>query len=159
MARGVRRKCRCCRKLFQPSPRSRGRQHYCSAPRCKAASKTASHARWRGKPQNQDYWRDPCHVARVQDWRARNPGYARKGQNRPTALQDVLTAQRIDPAIKTARFVRAPLQEIISAQPAVLIGLIAHLVGTPLQDDIARAADRLLRLGRDILALSQDPPA
>jgi hypothetical protein len=34
------------------------------------------------------------------------------------------------------------------------IGLIAHLVGTPLQDDIVRTAGRLLRLGRDILATS-----
>jgi hypothetical protein len=41
----------------------------------------------------------------------------------------------------------------LSAQPAVLIGLIAHLVG-PLQDDIARAGARLLRLGNDILATS-----
>jgi hypothetical protein len=41
----------------------------------------------------------------------------------------------------------------LSAQPAVLIGLIAHLVG-PLQDDIACTAARLLRLGNDILATS-----
>jgi hypothetical protein len=33
-----------------------------------------------------------------------------------------------------------------------LIGLIAHLVGTPLQDSIVRTTDRLLRLGQDILA-------
>jgi hypothetical protein len=42
----------------------------------------------------------------------------------------------------------------LSAQPAVLIGLIAHLVGTPLQDDIAHTTARLLRLGNDILATS-----
>jgi hypothetical protein len=40
------------------------------------------------------------------------------------------------------------------AQPAVLIGLIAHIAGTPLQDEIARTTDRLLRLGQDILASS-----
>ena len=34
---------------------------------------------------------------------------------------------------------RSPLQELLSAQPAVLIGLIAHLAGTPLQDDIPYA--------------------
>jgi len=33
--------------------------------------------------------------------------------------------------IKTANLVRSPLQEILIAQPAVLIGLIAHIVGTP----------------------------
>ena len=49
---------------------------------------------------------------------------------------------------------RSPLQEVLTAQPAVLIGLIAHMVGTPLQDDIVRTTDRLLRLGQDILATS-----
>jgi hypothetical protein len=33
---------------------------------------------------------------------------------------------------------RSPLQEVLTAQPAVLIGLIANLVGTPLQADIVR---------------------
>ena len=46
------------------------------------------------------------------------------------------------------------LGAFLRAQPAVLIGLIAHIVGTPLQDDIARTTDRLLRLGQDILATS-----
>jgi hypothetical protein len=67
-------------------------------------------------------------------------------------------AQAIGSAAETANFVRSPLQDVISAQPAVLIGLIAHLVGTPLQDDIVRTTDRLLRLGQDILAMSQGPP-
>jgi hypothetical protein len=66
-------------------------------------------------------------------------------------------AQAIGSAVETADFVRSPLQDVISAQPAVLIGLIAHIVGTPLQEDIVRTTDRLLRLGRDILALSQSP--
>ena len=50
---------------------------------------------------------------------------------------------------------RSPLQDLLTAQPAVLVGLIAHLAGTPLQDDIVRAIDRLLRLGQDILAASE----
>ena len=51
--------------------------------------------------------------------------------------------------------VRLPVhQEVLTAQPAVLIGSIAHIVGTPLQDDIVRTTDRLRRLGQDILATS-----
>jgi len=65
--------------------------------------------------------------------------------------------QAIGSIAKTGVFVRSPLQDLLTAQPAVLIGLIAHLVGTPQQDDIVRTTDRLLRLGRDILALSQSP--
>jgi hypothetical protein len=157
MARGDRRKCKCCLKLFRPDPRNRRHQQYCSAPRCRAASKATSHARWLAK--NQDYFSDPWHVARVRVWRARNPGYWRKAQRASTALQDVSTAQSVDVPGKTTNLVRSPLQEVLTAQPAVLIGLIAHLVGTPLQEDIVRTADRLLRLGRDILALTQSPPA
>jgi hypothetical protein len=63
-------------------------------------------------------------------------------------------AQHLGSTIETAKAARSPLQDVLIAQPAVLIGLIAHIVGTPLQDDIVRTADRLLRLGQDILATS-----
>jgi len=154
MGCGERRKCKCCRKLFRPDRRNRRHQHYCSAPACRAASKAASQARWLAKPENQDYFRGPVNVARVQAWRSRHPGYWRKGRPADPALQDVSTAQPSDCADKTDAAARPPLQELLAAQPAVLIGLIAHLVGTPLQDDIVRTTDRLLRLGRDILATS-----
>lgn len=159
MARGDRRKCKCCLKLFRPDPCNRHHQRYCSAPRCRRASKAASQARWLGKPENRGYFRDPWHVARVRAWRSRNPGYWRKAQPASTALQDVSIPQRVDPTRKTGNLVRSPLQEVLTAQPAVLIGLIAHIVGTPLQEDLVRATNRLLRLGRDILALSQSPSA
>ena len=154
MGCGGRRKCKCCRKLFRPDPRNRRHQYYCSAPTCRAASKAASQARWLAQPENRNYFRGPVHVARVQAWRSRHPGYWRKGQDIDPALQDVSTAQLIGSADKTDDFAGSPLQELLSAQPAVLIGLIAHLVGTPLQDDIVRSAERLLRLGNDILATS-----
>jgi hypothetical protein len=94
-------------------------------------------------------------VARVQAWRSRHPGYWRKGRRAASALQDVSIEQPIGSAVETT--VRSLLQELITAQLAVLIGLIAHLVGTPLQDDIARTTDRLLRLRRDILAALESP--
>jgi hypothetical protein len=154
MGCGERRKCKCCRKLFRPDPRNRRHQYYCSALSCRTASKAASQARWLGKPENQNYFRGPVHVARVQAWRSHHPGYWRKGRRADPALQDVLMAQPIGSAVKTDDVAGAPLQDLLSAQPAVLIGLIAHLVGTPLQDDIVRTTDRLLRLGKDILATS-----
>ena len=154
MGHGDRRKCKCCLKLFRPDPRNRRHQCYCSAPDCRAASKTASQARWRAKPENQSYFRGPVNVARVQAWRSRHPGYWRKGRPDDSALQDVITAQAFDLTKETGEVARPPLQDVLSAQPAVLIGLIAHLTGTPLQDDIVRTAGRLLRLGQDILATS-----
>ena len=154
MGCGERRKCKCCRKLFRPDRRNRHHQYYCSAPTCRAASKAASQARWLARPENRSYFRGPVHVARVQAWRSRHPAYWRRGRDVDPALQDVSTAQPIGSAGKTDNIAVSPLQELLSAQPAVLIGLIAHLAGTPIQDDIVRTADRLLRLGNDILATS-----
>ena len=154
MGCGERRKCKCCHKLFRPDPRNRRHQSYCSASACRAASKAASQARWLAKPENQSYFRGAVNVARVRAWRSRHPGYWRKGRRAAPALQDVSLAQPIGSADKTDDIASAPLQEFLSAQPAVLIGLIAHLVGTPLQDDIVRTAGRVLRLGQDILATS-----
>jgi hypothetical protein len=157
MARGHRRKCKHCLKLFRPDPRTQQRQRYCSAPACRAASKAVSQARWLAAPENQGYFRDPAHGDRVKAWRSCHPGYWRKGQSAGTALQDVIISQPIGTTSKTAKIVLPPLQEVITAQPAVLIGLIAHIAGTPLQDEIARTTERLLRLGRDILALNSEP--
>jgi hypothetical protein len=144
MGFGERRKCKCCHTLFRPDRRNRARQHYCSAPACRAASKAASQARWLSKPENQDYFRGPENVARVQAWRSRHPGYWRKKRPADPALQDASTAQPIDSEVKTDDIARTPLQDVLSAQPAVLIGLIAHLVGTPLQDAMPHAALHLL---------------
>jgi hypothetical protein len=155
MARGERRKCKSCLKLFRPDPRSHGRQQHCSSPLCKKASKAASQARWLAKPENHGYFRDAWHVARVREWRAWKGSYWLKPSDAGIALQDVRTAQRIDAANKTSNPAASPLQEIIIAQPAVLIGLIAHIVGTPLQEDIVPVARRLLRLGEDIIAASE----
>jgi hypothetical protein len=157
MAGGVRRKCKYCLKLFRPDPRNRRHQRYCASPACRAASKAASQARWRAKPENRSYFRGPVHVARVRAWRSRHPGYWRRARDDGPALQAVLLAQPIGTAVETADIVVSPLQHVLMAQPAVLIGLIAHITGTPLQDDIARTTDRVLRLGRDILAALPPP--
>ena len=157
MARGHRRKCKCCRRLFRPDPRNLRHQRYCSQPSCRAARKAASQARWLARPENQDYFRGPVQLSRCKDWRARHPGYWRKAPRRRTAHKDVSTAQGLGSIGKTGSFVRSPLQDVLTAQPAVLIGLIAHIVGTPLQDDIDRTIDRLLRIGQDILAMSKRP--
>ena len=118
MGCGERRRCKCCHTLFRPDRRNRARQHYCSAPACRAASKAASQARWLSKPENQDYFRSPENVARVQAWRSRHPGYWRKGQPADPALQEVLTAQPLGSTDKTDDVARPPLQEVLStSQP------------------------------------------
>jgi hypothetical protein len=152
MLAGDRRKCPCCRKLFRPDSRNRQHQRYCSAPVCRAASKAASQARWRATGRSQGNLDGAANVARVQEWRSRHPGYWRKGRCEDPALQDLSKAQHVDLVVDSAISARSPLREILIAHPPVLIGLIAHLVGSALRDDILPATERLIRLGRDILA-------
>jgi hypothetical protein len=119
MARRRRPKCKCCRRLFVPDPRNLRHQCYCSQPLCRAASKAASQDRWLARPQNQDYFRGPDHVARVKDWRARHPGYWRKASRPPTAFKDVSIAQVLGSKGKTGDFARSPLQDLLTTLPAV----------------------------------------
>jgi hypothetical protein len=63
-------------------------------------------------------------------------------------LQDVCEGQLVDCSSQSAH---PALQEIICAQPLVLLGLIAHFTDSPLQEDIAAATRRLLELGRDLV--------
>ncbi|HQN20311.1 MAG TPA: hypothetical protein PKV86_14270, partial [Syntrophobacteraceae bacterium] len=83
-----------------------------------------------------------------------HPGYSRKKRE---ALQDDLSGKSlgkpdVKPNIVDAQpgFVCA-LQDIFTSEPAVLIGLISHLTGSALQDDIAKTARLLQKLGSDIL--------
>ena len=135
------------------------RDRYCSATLCQGASKRASQARWLAKPENRGYFMGAQAVARVQVWRAAHPGYSRRGptgeQPPPSseALQEVLPAQPSESSMISCNApepVTAPLQDVLSRQPTVIIGLIAHLWDSPLQEDIAAILHRLLQLGEDI---------
>lgn len=157
MKRQRQRKCLGCGRLFRPDPRNVRHQRYCSSPACRQASKAASQRRWLSQPENRDYFRGAEQVARVQRWRAGHPGYWRHpGAPAADALQDDCRTQSIEIKEKSAFLVGDALQEALSAQPAVLIGLIAHLTDSALQEDIARSTRRRLQLGQDILSGRRD---
>ena len=155
MARRYRRKCSHCKQFFIPDPRNINRQRYCREPACRAASKAASQRRWLNKPENRDVFKGPIHVARVQAWRRAHPGYWRRsppgGSPEDAPLQDPLAAQGIDNKAESDDFVDPALQDLLSSQAIVLLGLIAQFSDSTLQDDIARVGLNLLRLGQDVL--------
>jgi hypothetical protein len=138
--------------LFAPDPRSAKRQRYCAKLACRQASKAASQHRWLQKPGNRDYFTGPSHVERVRQWRRAHPGYWRRHATRPAdALQDDWASQTPPKQPLDAGLTSHALQDVFFMQPAVFVGLIAHLTGLALQDDIAATARRLQQLGRDIL--------
>ena len=149
------RKCLHCHTFFKPDPRSKGRQSFCSLSDCQLASKKASQKKWLQKPQNQNYFRGSVHVQRVRLWREKNPGYSKSSQiasSAPKPLQETLIAQDAENKQEKEVLKQDPLQDLILAQPFVLIGLIAHLTGSTLQDDIVRTGHKLQELGEDFLS-------
>lgn len=152
----AKRKCRCkhCRKLFTPDPRNAHKQMYCGEPACRKASKTASQAKWLAKEGNEDYFRGPDNVRRVQEWRKANPGYwRRKGNKGRDALQDHSTNKNTQKQSVTQQLPRNVLQDLLNEQLPVFVGLIANFTGSALQDDIVTTTRRLQQLGADILNL------
>jgi hypothetical protein len=171
---GIKRcKCANCHQPFRPDPRNAWHQRFCQADACRAASKAASQQRWLAKPENRDYFRGPDNVARVRTWREAHPGYARRtgAPQRPAPapaaspaaassapLQEVVPTQVLDtqeefypPEVPSGVVAQQALQDLLQQQPVVLIGLLAHLSDSTLQDDIAQAGRRLLQLGHDVL--------
>ena len=147
-----RRKCRHCGELYTTDSRNRWHQKYCSKAECRKASKKASQRRWLSSDSGRGYFQSPENVVRVQQWRAAHPGYwKRPGTKRPDALQDVLSSEVIEAKEDTLCLNGEALQDVCSSQPALLIGLIASLTGSTLQDHIAETTRRFIVSGRDIL--------
>ena len=152
MPTAKKKRCRNCNKLFVPDPRNSKRQEYCFEPECRKASKAASQRRWLSKPENRGYFRGPENVQRVQQWRADHPGYWRKNlKNRQRALQDLSIEQVVDNKQDTIDFAYNALQDLLIAQPPVLLGLISNFTGNALQDDMFMTVQRMERLGQDIV--------
>lgn len=145
--RVAKKKCRNCRTLFIPDPRNHKSQLFCTEPECRKASKKASQEKWLSKPENQDYFKGPENVKRVQKWRQKHPGYSKRDK-KPQALQDLLTGQLPETKSNSVEFA---LQDLLKRQPIVIIGLIAHFTQLTLQDDIASFLLRMEKYGQDIL--------
>ena len=145
-----RRKCRNCGQLYDPDPRNLRHQRYCSQPACRQASKTASQARWRASPKGRDYFRGPANVLHVQAWRKAHPGYWRKRRKKQEALQDHCRPQVLVPPQDKPNLDVGALQDVILTQGLVLTGLVVQLTDCALQEDIASATQKLVRLGQQI---------
>ncbi len=152
-------KCLNCKEKHACDARNRGRQHYCSKPECRRASKAASQRKWLGRPENRNYFRGPDNCERVRRWREAHPGYWRnKGPAPGNTLQEPCGPQGIENAWVAGIGRAVALQDVCTAQPALLVGLISVMTGHALQEDIAASARSLLNRGRDILRMTPGSP-
>ena len=145
-----RRRCLVWEELFRPDVRNHGRQKYCSKSECRQTAKAARQRHWLNKPENRDYFRGPWNVDRVRQWQKAHPGYWKRPSRRKRGvLQDALHAQPIETSRKSGPLA---LQDLYRGQDPIIVGLIAHLSASVLQDDICATTRRLIQLGRDVLA-------
>ena len=127
-------------------------QQYCTKPACRHASKLASHRLWLMSEKGTEH-RDPQeNKRRVREWRAVHPGYARLTGGRVRgALQETMASQPVEGKQVVTSLVFDALQDAYLMQPALVVGLIANLTGSALQDTIAETSRRFVLLGQDIL--------
>ena len=138
-----------------PDARNRKRQRYCAKDSCRRASKAASQRRWLSQPENTDYFRDGENAARVRRWQAAHPGYWKKQRRKPGAvLQDDCRAEVAERQQVSVSDGGGVLQDDWQLQPPLVIGLIAHLAGMTLQEDIAAMTGRLIAKGQAVLGAS-----
>jgi hypothetical protein len=134
-------KCEHCKEYFHPDPCVVKRQKFCSKPACRQVSKAQSQRRWLSKAKNRNYFCGPTHVRGAQQWREANPGYWRRAKAKARqALQDESSVQGTDLNGKSSTLENTALQDLILAQPFVLIGLLANLTGSTLQAAMPHAA-------------------
>ena len=135
-----------------PDKRHFGDQKYCSKPDCRHASKQASHRRWYRSDKGTDH-RDPDeNKRRMREWRESHPKYWRRtGKGAAGALQETKMSEATDSKDVTASLNDDALQDVNFLQPAMVVGLIASLTGSALQDSIAETSRRFVLLGQDIL--------
>lgn len=153
-------KCLSCGSFFEPDARQRARQRRCAKPECRRASKQASQRQWHSRPENRDYFKGAEAVGRTQRWRAAHPGYWRRRRPRSEeALQELTPAQADDQKKDTAPDGAVALQDASNPQMALIVGFIAHVTGTALQEDIVAISQRFISHGRAVLGQSVLWPA
>jgi len=144
--------CEFCDIEFTPNYRNGTRQRYCCrTPECRAASKAASQKAWLSKPENQDYFRGPEQVKRVQDWRRKKkPATMPESDPAKEVLQDDCSCNHLEKHVFLPPSPLGVLQDDWVQHP-VIVGMVAWLTGSALQDDIAGTVRRMHTLGSDIL--------
>lgn len=80
--RSKRKRCLHCRELFDPDPRTKGKQRYCSAPVCQQHRQRSNEKDWRVRnPECLEYQRQQAH-----EWHRARPWYSKERRARDPEL-------------------------------------------------------------------------
>jgi hypothetical protein len=90
----------------------------------------------------------------VRAWQASHPGYWKRRRGKKSVLPELCFAQASEGQADRGKAVRGVLPEILTAQPPVVIGLIAQMKGSVLPEDIAVMTGRLIARGRALMGSS-----
>jgi len=103
--------------------------------------------RWRGRPENREYWSGPENVARARAWQKEHPNYAKGRKKRVVVLQNVCRLEAV--ALEQDKL--EVLQNVWQTQPPLLLGLISRITGSVLQHDMAEITGQLIANGRALV--------
>ncbi len=82
-ARRRQRRCRCCHELFQPDPRIKAKQQYCSQTSCQSTRQRANEKSWRSRnPDCLAYQQEQSRL-----WHKAHPDYSRHRRNNDPILE------------------------------------------------------------------------
>ena len=146
-------KCQSCNVLFTPTANNRGRQEFCGELICRKKAKACANQKWRQKNPGHDS--GPVQVARVQAWRANNPGYSGR-QRRPKAPETPETPETPEPLETLERLERLERLETLE----VLEVPEALQDSAPIQDvDNQAVADSAVESASGFAQRALDVPA
>ena len=76
-----RKRCLSCRELFDPDPRTKGHQRYCSKAECQTIRQRQNEKDW--------YWRNPdCVADQKRKWQQKHPGYSQQRRETDPAMAE-----------------------------------------------------------------------
>lgn len=152
------RPCLHCGELFTPSPANRSRQKYCTKPECQKVRATRSHKEWLKK--NPKHFTGSANVFNVQEWRKLHPGYWKKKKNGSGKAKastkgngngkgGFCPGNECDTCLAL---------KVLAQRNPLIIGMLAKLSGLALKDSIFEELERLVDIGRGILAQETTTP-
>ena len=82
-----------------------------------------------------------------------NPGYWKRNRsNLEKPLQDSCEPQQTENKNNNSHFTNNALQDSLAVQHAVIIGIIAQITGSALQENIEETLRHMQQLGQDVLS-------